>query len=544
MTTPAGLLTGNAMPHERPPSAGRSPASSPRTRLALTTAIAGVLALGYVIASPAGGDLPAQLLRAKLFAAEGFGLWDNWWYAGHDVLGYSLLFPPLAWLLTPQLVAALAAVATAAMFGMLAEHQFGADSWVGAVWFACATLTNLLSGRLTYATGLMFAVATVLALQRRRPWPATLAALLASLTSPVAALFAALAGAACVASSRSGRQATLGACVIAAALAPALALSIAFPEGGSEPFNSTQLWQVLAVTAILLAGLGRGQRTLGAGLILYGLGCYASYRLATPVGGNAARLGELLGGPLAALLWWRRRPALLLIAAVPLLYVQWQPTIQDLSIANRTPSSSAGYYRPLLQFIDRQPDGPFRIEIPFTRGHWEADYVAPTVALARGWERQLDEKYNALFYGGRLTAARYDTWLHELAVSFVAVPDAPLDWSSAAEVSLIDRGLPYLHLVLQARHWRVYAVSDPTPLADGVATVTALGPNSVTLVASSSGRTLVRVRYSPYWAVSEAPGCVRQAGQFTELDTRRPGPLRLVMDFSLWRIGAHSSRCS
>jgi hypothetical protein len=510
----------------------------------MPAALAGVLGLAYVIASPAGGDLPAQLLRAKLFAAEGFGIWNNWWYAGHDVIGYSLVFPPLAWLLTPQIVAALAAVATAAMFGALAERQFGPDSWLGAVWFACGTLTNLLSGRLTYATGLMFTVAAVLALQRRYAWLAALAALLASLTSPVAALFTALAGAACVLGSRSREQAVAGAAVVFAALVPALALSVAFPEGGSEPFNPTQLWQVLAVTAILLAGLGRGQRTLRAGLILYAAGCYASYRLATPVGGNAARLGELLGGPLAALLWWRRRPALLVLAALPLLYVQWQPTIQDLSIANDTPSSRASYYRPLLRFIEAQPDGPFRIEIPFTRGHWEADYVAPSVALARGWERQLDDKYNALFYTGRPTAAGYDAWLHQLAVGFVAVPDAPLDWSSTAEATLIERGLPYLHLVLRAQHWRVYAVSDPTPLAQGIATVTALRPNSVTLVARGAGRTLVRVRYSPYWAVSEAPGCVRRAGQFTELDTRRPGPVRLVIDFSLWRIQADSPRCS
>ena len=35
-----------------------------------------------------------------------------------------------------------------------------------------------------------------------------------------------------------------------------------------------------------------------------------------------------------------------------------------------------------------------------------------------------------LFYGGTLTAASYDAWLHQLAVRFVAVPDAPLDYSA------------------------------------------------------------------------------------------------------------------
>ncbi|MGA2927695.1 MAG: hypothetical protein ABSG43_17195 [Solirubrobacteraceae bacterium] len=163
-------------------------------------------------------------------------------------------------MLTRQLVAALAAVATAAMFGVRAEYQFGADSWVGAVWFACGTLTSLLSGRLTYAAGLMFAVAAVLALRRRRPWPATLAALLASLTSPVAALFAALAGAAYVAGSRSGRQTALGAGIIAAALVPALALARPLrAEAGTRPVQRRQGDAALSrcILSILLANAVR-----------------------------------------------------------------------------------------------------------------------------------------------------------------------------------------------------------------------------------------------------------------------------------------------
>lgn len=58
------------------------------------TAVAAVLALAYVIISPPSLDLAAHLLRAKLFGAEGFGLWNNWWYSGHHVPGYSVLFPP------------------------------------------------------------------------------------------------------------------------------------------------------------------------------------------------------------------------------------------------------------------------------------------------------------------------------------------------------------------------------------------------------------------------------------------------------------------
>ena len=89
-----------------------------------------------------------------------------------------------------------------------------------------------------------------------------------------------------------------------------------------------------------------------------------------------------------------------------------------------------------------------RVEVPFTHNHWEAAHLASAVPLARGWERQLDEKANALFYDGRpLTPARYQRWLRDAGVRWVALPDAPLDYSagprrgcsSAAAVSAARR---------------------------------------------------------------------------------------------------------
>ena len=97
--------------------------------------------------------------------------------------------------------------------------------------------------------------------------------------------------------------------------------------------------------------------------------------------------------------------------------------------------------------------------------------MAPRFPLARGWERQLDIKYNSLFYDGTLTAATYHTWLHKLAVRYVAVSDADLDYSAHEETALIDRGLPYLRLVFHSAHWHVYAVDHPTPIAQGAATL-------------------------------------------------------------------------
>ncbi|MBV8218059.1 MAG: hypothetical protein JO325_06325 [Solirubrobacterales bacterium] len=269
--------------------------------------------------------------------------------------------------------------------------------------------------------------------------------------------------------------------------------------------------------------------------------------MASPVGSNVARLAPLLAGPLAALYLWPkpgRRTAALLAVAVPLLYLQWQAPVRDIRTADDNAEVTAAYFQPLVTYLSRQDDQPFRIEIPFTLFHWEAYLLAPEFPLARGWERQLDIKYNGLFYDGMLTAAKYDAWLHQVAVRYVAVSDKNLDYSAKEEVALINRGLPYLRLVFRERHWRVYAVRDPTPIVDGAATLSELGSDWLTVQGLHPGTAVVRVHYSPYWAVTRGDGCVAPDGQYTLLTIRRAGPINIAMRFSLGRIGATSTRCS
>ena len=201
---------------------------------AAPTVVAALFAIAYVIVSPPSLDLAAHLLRAKLFSAEGFGVWNNWWYGGHHVPGYSVLFPPIAAALTPQVAAGLAACASATLFEILARDQFGEDAWLGALWFGAGTATNLFTGRLTFAFGLLPAIASALALSRRRTGTAVVFGVLTALASPVAALFAALAAAAFAigryVDARRLRAALPGIAVIAASLVPVGLLSFAFPR--------------------------------------------------------------------------------------------------------------------------------------------------------------------------------------------------------------------------------------------------------------------------------------------------------------------------
>ena len=148
---------------------------------------------------------------------------------------------------------------------------------------------------------------------------------------------------------------------------------------------------------------------------------------------------------------------------------------------------SASYYAPVERFLAGAAGRPVRVEVPLTRSHWEAALLAPAVSLARGWEKQLDERYDGVLLGPGLTAAAYHRWLRGQAVAYVALPDAPLDPSSAQEGRLIASGLPYLREVFASRHWRVYRVLAPTPLASGPGRLTTLGHDSFALRADSAG---------------------------------------------------------
>ncbi len=81
---------------------------------------------------------------------------------------------------------------------------------------------------------------------------------------------------------------------------------------------------------------------------------------------------------------------------------------------------------------------------------------ADGLARARAGRSSSTSAIDGVLLAHGLTAAVYDSWLHEQAVDYVALPDTPLDPSSAQEGRLIDGGLPYLREVFASRHWRIY----------------------------------------------------------------------------------------
>jgi hypothetical protein len=500
--------------------------------------LAAALGAAYLVVDPRSADLAAQEYRAGL----GLVVWDDGWYAGHHMPAYSVLFPLLAALLGPALTGVLAVVGATAAFERLAHDRFGDQARAGALWFAVGSATLLLSGRLTFALGLAFALAAVLAAERGRPGLAVGAGVVASVTSPVAGAFLALAAAAWWVVARGWAPVALA----AAGIVPTAALTVAFPEGGTFPFATLSFWPALAALAATALALPRDERVLRAGAALYGAAMLASFLLDTPMGGNVVRLGALCAGPVLAGALWGRRPLLLAALALPLLWWQWAAAVGDVARAAGDVSVHAAYYAPLLRELRARTGAAARLEIPFTANHWETRWVAPQVPLARGWERQLDVARNALFYDGRpLTAARYRRWLDANAIAWVALPDAPLDRSARAEAALLRAGLPYLHEVWHDRHWRLFAVRAPAPLVTGPATLTRLGGDEIALRAHAPGVVGVRTSFSPYWRLAQGDGCVeRSADGRIRLRLRRAGRVRLEIAFALGRVGADSPRCT
>jgi hypothetical protein len=516
----------------------------------------------YLILKPRTPDLAAHIFRSDLFGREGFTIWNGQWYGGHHTPAYSVLSPPLGWLLGPQPMGALSAVTATACFTELMRRAYGSvAARLGTVWFGVGSATLLFTNRLPFALGTAFGVAAALALQRERRLLAPLLGVLSAISSPVAGLFVAMGGLAYAISHRrvlrtralggAGRRRARDGLVLAgAAFLPPVLLSLAFPEGGYAPFPFSSYLPIplFAIACVLL--IPREQATLRWGAALYGLGATLALVVSTAMGGNAVRLGALFGGPiLACALWPRlgRRPLMPLIALLgALAFWQWSPAVRDIYKAIDDPVAKASYFEPLREYLRLHVDQR-RIEIPFTFGHWEGAEVASEAPLARGWLRQLDTGRHPIFYGDGLNRLTYASWLSENAIRYVALPDAKPDSSSYRERALIESGdLPYLRLRKRFDHWRIYEVTLPAPLVipDGDANITLeqLGSDRVLLRVERPGEALLRVRWTPYWLAKG--GCVERDGDWTRVIAERTGFLELVTRFGPERILQRGRRCN
>ncbi|MFI6781918.1 hypothetical protein [Micromonospora sp. NPDC050276] len=538
--------------------------------VAMATGSAVVLGALWLALPLMGSDLSAQVARADFFAAHGITPVDLRWYGGVQQFGYSLLSQPVMALLGVRVTGALALVASAAALAALLVRGKVPRPLLGSL-VGVVTLTgNLVSGRVTYALGVAFGLAGLLALTLGRPGAYTgqgrtdgrtllrlglgaAGALLASATSPVAGLFVGLAGAALLLSRRYADGLAVG---IAAAV-PLAATALLFGDGGWMNIGRTDALRAV-VTSLVVAALV-SYRPVRFAALLSAAGVLAAALVHTPVGLNATRLVTMFALPVLAAAactpaWLTTRmthrsaalaapsggtcQARLLggvgLVALLVAVCVWQPPVVPADLRSiGDPTSAPGYYAPLRAFLDEQRLTG-RIEVPPTRNYWEAARLGE-VPLARGWLRQADIERNPLFFttvpgasgtGVPLTPASYRAWLNENAVQYVALPDAPLSWVGRAEAALVEGGLPYLTPVWSDQHWRVWTVVDPTPLVAAPAELVRVDGATVTFRAPTAGPVAVRVRHSR-WLTASGGATVIADGDWTTVTAPRAGQYTL-----------------
>ncbi|MFN8162435.1 MAG: hypothetical protein U0R26_01090 [Solirubrobacterales bacterium] len=508
-------------------------------------ALSSALAVLMLIWNPPVGDLAAQVFRTELFQRAGLAIWNGSWYGGHYTLTYSVLFPPLAALLGPQIVGTLAVVSSSYLFDRLVRDRWGVEARWATLWFAAGVVTLLADGQLTFALGVAFGLATLRCLQVGRGALAILAAAACALASPVAAVF--LAGVVLVAAVERGVRINRAA-LAAAGLALVLTVvpNLAFPEPGQFPFAFSSfiaipLWCGGALYVI--RGLPE-ERQLRRVLLGYLLASTLIWVTPNALGGNAVRLGALFGGPVLAAVVLSRRPRvgswLLVLVMAGGLYWQLTASVSQIARSVGDPSTAPDYFDPASNWLRAHGGQGLRIEVPPTANHWEAAYLAPKFELARGWLRQLDTTRDDIFYDeSELTNRAYSAWLRGNAISYVALPDAPLDYSSTAEQRLILSEPSYLTLRFHSEHWRIYEVHDPKPLVAPVGAARAqtlwVGRQGFALDVTRPGSFLVRVNFTPYWSISRGAGCILRRGDWTVARASHPGVFRVAADFSLGR---------
>ncbi|MEV6519521.1 hypothetical protein AB0M37_27475 [Micromonospora chalcea] len=541
--------------------------------VAVSAAFALVLAVLYLTLPVTGSDLSAQVARADFFAAHPSALVDLRWYGGVHPWGYSLVSPPLMALLGVRVTGALALLASATAFAALLVRTRVPRPLLGSLVGVVTIAGNLVSGRVTYALGVAFGLAALLALTAparrtaaadpagaagggRSVWAAVAAAaaaLLASAASPVAGLFVGLVGVALLLT----RRYADGLLLAVPAAGPLAVTGLLFGEGGWMNISRTDTVHAV-VTSLLVAALVT-YRPVRVGALLSAAGVLASALLPTPVGLNATRLVVMFALPLLAAAatppaWFtasrlsgrlgagrlgagrpRRAVGAAGLAALLAVVCWWQPPVvtADLHSAD-DPTADPAYYTPLrAELAQRGLTG--RVEVPPTRNYWEAARMGE-VPLARGWLRQADIDRNPLFFttvpgadgtGIPLTPVTYRDWLADNAVQYVAVPDAEFSWVGRSEAKLVELGQPYLTEVWSDRHWKLYAVADPTPIVGAPGELVRQDGASITFRAPAAGPIPIRIRHDR-WLTASDSATVTRDGKWTTVTVPRAGTYTLT----------------
>ncbi|MEV3859930.1 MFS transporter [Streptomyces sp. NPDC050095] len=499
----------------------------------VVTAVAAVLhIIWFFTFANSGGDLAAQDAWAEFVGRHPDSAYNLAWYGGMHPVSYSVVSPYLMSILGVRTTMMIAGTASAGLLALILVRSRAVSK---PMWLAFsgvfALLCNAVSGRVTFGLGMAFGLAAVGAVfcwpyrWRRKRWAKAAAAAplagLATACSPVAGLFVGLVAVALFLQKRRPGAYALG-------LAPAAVVGLSallFPFSGTQPmsFWSALLPVVYGVLVYVL--VPKEWKTVRITAAVYTLAVVLVWLISSQIGTNISRLPMLFAGValLAALPFTvpRTRKWYVIVVAFAGMNL-WVGVKSVDDVIHTTPAASwARELAPLVNQLQENKAERGRVEVVPARSHREASALAPYVNLARGWTRQADMKRNPLFYDDTLNSANYHEWLKRWAVHYVVLPKGEPDGDGGQrERQLLQRGLPYLKQVWGDANWQLFAVTDPTPMAEPNATVDAAEQAELTIEVSKPGRILIRVPYSPWLSVVDADGKSLDAPKETDASKR------------------------
>jgi len=492
-----------------------------------------------------GGDLAAQAAWTDFAWKHPDTAYSFAWYGGMHPASYSVLSPYLMAVFGIRTVAVVTGTLSATLTAYLLRRFRAPVALPASLWAAFALVCNSASGRVTFSLGLLFALAATIAAFTDRGTPALRAAgmvglgLLATLASPVAGLFLMVLAAGLLLTGR--RRA--GICL---ATGPPLVVgmtSLLFPFSGVQPISLTAivLPAITSVIAVLLCAPREWKLVrISAGVYLAGIAL--TWLIPSPVGSNVERLSLLFGGMilLSAVARAHGRVRIAVLSLAFIVTASWQVVKPVDDVIHTEPAAaSARHARGLIaEMYTLGADGS-RIEVVPLRSHWEAAGLSRHFILARGWNRQVDAERHALFYEeGALTAGSYRDWLRKWAVHYVVLPKQETDWSAHGEAAVVEAGQPYLTEVWNDEHWRLFRVSQPTPLIDRPAKLEHISSGEMVVDMPAAGTALVRIAWSPWLGITGkdgATGCLARAGEFVRMNVQGPGRYTIAARYGFHR---------
>ncbi|MGW2862302.1 MFS transporter [Streptomyces sp. NPDC001205] len=558
------------------------PDSWPRRHpVAFVTAAAAVThILWFLVFANSGGDLAAQDAWTEFVGRHPESAYNLAWYGGMHPVSYSVVSPYLMSVLGVRTTMMIAGTVSAGLTALILVRVKAVRNPLACSFAALfAFLCNAVSGRVTFGLGTMFALGAVAAVfcwphnRRENRWQkaavAAPCAALATASSPVAGLFLGIVAAALFLNKRRPGAYTIG-------LPPVVVVALSawlFPFSGTQPMALMTTSGPFLFAALIFFLVPKDWRTVRTAALVYGVGVLLCFAIHSQIGSNITRLAMLFAGVLllAALPYAvpKSRKWYVLVLAFAGLN-GWIGFKSADDIVRTAPAATwARDLAPLVAQLQGLDAETGRVEVVPASSHREASAFTPYVNLARGWNRQADMQRNPLFYDDTLNSENYHAWLDRWAVRYVVLPMGPADSSGdIKEAKLLQEGQPYLKQIWSNEHWRLYAVDNPTPLADPPATVKHAGEGEVTVEVGSAGKVLIRIPYSPWLKLVDAKGkgvvppqetpesklrghgpksytnpngCLRKAPQtaagdeWTELVAPKPGTYRVAAPYSIPR---------